>query len=389
MIADGTSDLGRLVAPFLPGSHYNCVFSLEHWIQCSVIATNKHGDAVAIATDLGKSERIVILPQLADKAGFIRKLIADFLPPRCPEFFPEFGSKGWVKEPEYELPKVLELNKKIEAEREDYERSMRAIDEQIRVERETNGWMQNLLTETGDVLVVAVKKSLEVLGFTNVKDVDVERDAAGQSRREDLQILDESPAIIVDVKGLGGIATDSDIQQASKHATMRMKEWKRTEVISLFVINQERSIPPLKRSSEPFRQEMVTHSEDVGTGLLTTWDLYRMVRGHLDNNWPVESVKPLFYQSGRIFPIPAHYHPLGVITEALTPAFVLITREELKIGDRLAWEEGIGFSEHKVVSLRLDDQPVTSVQAGKEVGIQTEPPHGKLKKKRKIYRVAV
>jgi hypothetical protein len=32
MIADGTSDLGRLVAPFLPGSHYNCVFSLELWM---------------------------------------------------------------------------------------------------------------------------------------------------------------------------------------------------------------------------------------------------------------------------------------------------------------------------------------------------------------------
>jgi hypothetical protein len=250
MTADGTSDLGRLVTPFLQGSQYNCFFpSLQDWIQCSVIATNKHGDAVAITTGLAESNRIIILPQLANKSEFIHKLIVDFLPHRCPEFFPEFGAKGWVKEPEYELRTVLELNKKIEIERDEYGRKMRAIDEEISLEREKNGWMQDLLTGTGDTLVAAVKKALEALGFTKVKDVDAERDAAGQTRREDLQILDASPAIIVDVKGIGTPPGDTDIQQAGKHATMRMKEWKSTEVISLFVVNQEKKYPTIKTES--------------------------------------------------------------------------------------------------------------------------------------------
>jgi hypothetical protein len=389
MIAKGASNVERLVAPFLPGGRYSCVFSLQHWGECSVVATNKHGDAVAIATDLGKSERILILPQLADKAGFIRKLITDFLPPECPEFFPEFGSKGWVKEPEYELPKVLELNRKIEAEREDYERSIRAIEEQIRVERETNGWMQNLLTETGDGLVVAVKKALDVLGFTKVTDVDAERDSQGKKRREDLQILDAAPAIIVDVKGLGNCPGDPDIQQPNKHATMRMREWDRTDVISLFIVNQERNLPPLGRADEPFRAEMVTYSEDVKTGLLTTWDLYRLVRGHWDNGWAIEQIKPLFYKSGRILPVPVHYHLLGSVTEVLRPAFILVAGEGIKVGDRIALEIGPGFVEHKVVSLQVNDKSVDSAEPGTEIGIQTDPIHSKLKEGRKIYRVAV
>jgi hypothetical protein len=389
MTADTTSELGRLLSSFLPGSSYNCV--LEHQLVgvSSVIASTKHGEVVAFATDFASGGRMIVVPQLADKAGFVGRLITDFLPVRCPEFFPEFGSKTWVHAPEYELPDVLELARQSHLARDEYDQRIRVIHDKIEAEQEKNGWMHRLLTESGDELVSAVKEALRVLGFSNVKDVDPERDAQGQTRREDLQILDDVPSVIVDIKGLNGVPKDSDIQQPGKHAMMRMKDWKRTDVISLFIVNQERNIPPLTRGEEPFRPEMVANSEDMNTGLLTTWDLYRMVRGHWDNGWPVEHIKPLFYKSGRILPVPTHYEGLGSVTHSFTNAFTLMLEQKVSVGDRLAWEVGSGFVERTASSLQVNNKSVDSAEPGTEVGIQTNPLHSNLKEGRKIYRVVV
>ena len=312
----------------LPGSKYEFTFPAPHQLGIvNTIAFNKHGDAVAIATNLERSPRIIIVPQLADKAGFIRKLTVDFLPQRCPEFFPEFGSKTLVHEPEYELPKVLELGQRMTSERDEYERRVTVIDAQIEAEKQQNAWMYQSHTGTGESLVSAVKEALTVLGFSQVEDVDTELDEQGKNRQEDLQILDQSPTIIVDVKGLTGGPKDSDIQQPCKHAYLRIEEWKRTNVISLFVVNHERNLPPLRRT-EAFRPEMVIASEEAETGLLTTWDRHRLVRGVWDHNSPLEQVKPLLYKKGRILPLPRHYKALGSVTHSYTARFHTDSRAE-------------------------------------------------------------
>jgi hypothetical protein len=385
MVADTTSELGRLLSPFLSGSSYDCILNHQKIPDSSAIALNKHDEVVAFATDFATDKRIIVVPQLADKAEFIRKLIVDFLPSRCPEFFPEFGSKKWVHAPEYELPKVLELGQELELARVEYEQNVKALNEQIQAERDQNQWVYDLLTESGDRLVSALKNALRTLGFSQVEDVDTQRDSAGQTRREDLQILDTRPTIIVDVKGLGSVPSDADIQQPGKHALMRIREWNRTDVISLLIVNHERNTPPLHRKAEPFRSEMVSNCEEDKTGLLTTWDLYRLIRGQWKHGWSLEHVKPLFYKSGRIWPVPAHYKLLGTVTKVFTPAFILATEQPLKVGDRVAWEEGLGFSEYTVESLRVSNQAIHSALAGTEVGIRTNPLHEKLKEGRTIY----
>src|SRR5690606_33742325 len=96
-----------------------------------------------------------------------------------------------------------------------------------------------------------------------VVDVDEERDREGKSRREDLQITDRSPTLIVDIKGIGGYPGDEDALQASKHASIRMKEWKRTDVNGLSIINHQRHLPPLERENQmPFRQELLHAAEE-------------------------------------------------------------------------------------------------------------------------------
>src|SRR5436190_7067769 len=78
------------------------------------------------------------------------------------------------------------------------------IEETIRTERDQNRWLHDLIVETDQALVEAVKKAFEVVGFVKIIDVDKERDREGKTRREDLQVHDKSPTLIVDIKGIGG-----------------------------------------------------------------------------------------------------------------------------------------------------------------------------------------
>jgi hypothetical protein len=79
MFLAGTSELAKLLFPFLEGSEYECTFS--GLTQDSILATNKYGSAVAAQINFDPFRgHLIILPQLADKAGFIQKLISEFLP---------------------------------------------------------------------------------------------------------------------------------------------------------------------------------------------------------------------------------------------------------------------------------------------------------------------
>ena len=143
----------------------------------------------------------------------------------------------------------------------------------------------------------AVIKTLCILGFEKVVDVDKESrtSSSGGSLREDIQIKDESPILIVDVKGITGLPSDPEATQAHRHATMRMKEWERTDINCLTIINHQRNIPPLDRENNmPYRQELIDGASQMDLGLMTTWDLYRLLRSFLRNNWKPENIKPLF-----------------------------------------------------------------------------------------------
>ena len=72
-------------------------------------------------------------------------------------------------------------------------------------ERKNNGFLHQLLTASGPELVAAVRQTLGVLGFRSVIDVDQElTDGKSKvSRREDLQIQDHSPILLVEIKGIG------------------------------------------------------------------------------------------------------------------------------------------------------------------------------------------
>ena len=50
-----------------------------------------------------------MVPQLNDKAGFLKRLIPEILPSLSPQFFPDFKVDEWIHQRPYQLRKVWEF----------------------------------------------------------------------------------------------------------------------------------------------------------------------------------------------------------------------------------------------------------------------------------------
>jgi hypothetical protein len=389
---DTTHALGKLVAAHLEGGRFNCTVHAGSWAghDWLNLCQNKFGQPVGVAWLQKKEGTVIVVPQLNDKVTFLTNLFTDVLPELAPHLFPDIVRGRWTHQPEYELPKILQL-KQAHAEIERRSQAeIAALETQIEKERSANGWLHDLLTATDATLVQAVKHALSTIGFQNIVDIDEERDREGKSRREDLQIQDQSPTLVVDVKGIAAFPSDEDALQADKHAAIRMREQKRTDLVGLSIVNHQRHLPPLERENAmPFRQELIDAAQERSLGLITTWDLYRLVRNSRKLGWRVEDIKPLFYNKGRIEPVPQHYEFIRTVAKAWTEKFgVVISAAELRVGDRIAVEFPIEFEEVEVDSIQVNDQAVESATVGDPAGLLWPKEKPKLREGMRVFRIA-
>jgi hypothetical protein len=124
--------------------------------------------------------------------------------------------------------------------------------------------------------------------------------------------------------------------------------------------------------------------------LLTTWDLFRLTRSYLKLVWKHEHIQAVFYQSGRIEPVPQHYELIGVVEyfwEKAGAVGVRLEAPELRLGDRIAFELSVEFEEQDVESLQADKNPVSQAEGGMLAGIQTFLHKDQLKKGIRVFRV--
>jgi len=393
------SPLSQLLSDHLDGAQFSCTLSpRDAWAKVdkswTTLVANKYGSPVGgTITPMTGKGLIVILPQIQDKARFLVKLLKNVLPDLCPYPFPHVEGARWVQQPEYELPKVLEFKSKIQQIQEEAKKRVIAFEEAIEKERTVFDYMHDLIRGTGRPLVGAVKKTLEVLGFQSVVDVDEEMEKAQDKRpkREDLRIHDESPILLVEVKGISGLPRDAAALQVWKYIAPRMREWGRIDIQGLAIINHQRNSPALDRENKaPFREDILTNAQEQEFGLLTTWDLFRLTRSYIKNCWKPEHIKTLFYQSGRIDPVPRHYEFVGVLEhfwERSGAVGVRIEAAEVRHGYRIAFELPVEFEEQAVESLQVDKHPVVQAEIGMLAGIETHLTKEQAKKGVRVFRL--
>ncbi|WP_227243999.1 hypothetical protein [Paraburkholderia caribensis] len=386
-----SSPVASLLAKHLDGAHFTCTVKggfrkQDPW---QTLAVNKFNQPVGIMRRHEKGGMIIVLPQLADKAAFLRELMTTVLPDLASHLFPEVARGSWTARAEYELPRIAELQAGKARIAAETEAALARLDADIEAERASNGWLHDLLTETGDPLVAAVERALAEIGFEQVVDVDKIRDAEGKSRREDLRIEDGSPLLIVDIKGIGGYPSDDDATQATKHALINMRELGRTDIQGLAIINHQRHLPPLDRENNmPFRQELLDVAGETGLGLLTAFDLYRMIVNMRRLGWPSEHVKPLVYGHQRIYPVPTHYRYIGTVAKAYTGKFgVVLVENSIEIGDRIAVEGPIYFDEAEVTSIHINNAAAERANVGDPAAFLWPEGNAKLREGMRVYAV--
>lgn len=389
--------LSRTIADHLSTASFSCTMQprtyqlKERWVP---LATNRFGEAVAtlIVPEEEAKGWVLLLPNLDDRPRFLKRLLVGVLPEMAPQLFPHVEGARWVEHSEYELPGVLDLKGHIRQVEEEARVRVGELEERITATRHDLGYLHDLLTEQGRPLVEAVKRTLEMLGFRNVVDVDAELVAAGQpDKDEDLRIEDGSPLVLVEVKGVRGTSSDDDALQVAKHIAPRMKKLGRTDVKGLVIINHQRHLPALEREQDPFRDLVVTSATEQDIGLMTAWDLYRVTRSFLANGWTHEHVRDLFYRSGRIRPLPDHYGPLGTVEkfrDKIGVVSVRLNEGELGLHDRIAFDLPWGFEEHVVESLQVEGAPVDPAPEGSLAGIKTPLTKEKAKPGTRVYKVA-
>jgi len=384
-IAFDRRGLGQLLERGAASAWYSCTLrpawhQREHWVS---LATNKYGEDIAglIKQDdpLGC---LLILPQMPN----VDKILVELLEDWCAEWnlalFPHLEGARWVHRREYEIPRVIELSSRIQEIEQRSRKEIETLELEIEQEREKNKDWYTLLRGKGDELVQAVIRSLGRLGFQQVIDVDEQSPQQGASRllREDIQIHDQSPVLVIDVKGVQGHPSDDESTQSEKHSTMRIREWHRPDVQPLTIINHQRNLPPRDRDPKAYRDEIIDNAKDTGLGLMTTWDLFKLMRNAASLSWPPEVVKPIFYRTGRIDPVPEHYISVGAIERVWQEAFAIVPSQPIKVGSRLAIEVEDCFEEIPVKSIHIDNKPVEEAPPGSRCGIGYAEASKKLRK---------
>ncbi len=382
IVVDEKSRFGALLARHIDEARFGCVFtwtphSNNRWTWIP-LATNKHGECVAglalTRTNEDRAGIVLMLPQEMDYGPFLRELLGDVLPDATPHLYPDVVASRWTRQAVYELPRVRQLNEEIAQIKADAARRVQELQGKVDAEREQYGYLHELLLETGEPLVLAVRKTLVLLRVGTVIDADAEVEGRpGAMKREDLRVEGGSALLLVEIKGIGGMPSDAEALQVAKYLIPRMKELKSTSIQGLSIVNHRRNRAPLERDHRNvFRDEILTNAREQSVGLLTTWDLFRLARGFLRHAWSSEQVRGVFYRVGRIDPYPDHYEPLGKVEHVYERAKAVTIELEygaLEVGDRVAFELSIDFEELQVGSLQLEGKKVSRIERGEVAGL--------------------
>jgi hypothetical protein len=169
-----------------------------------------------------------------------------------------------------------------------------------------------------------------------------------------------------------------------------MKEWNRTDVQGLSIINHQRNIPALDRET-PFRDVVRDEAEAQDIGLLSTWELFKLLRGSHRWEWDERHLKPLFYRKGIIEGIPEHYEYVGKVERYMQKEGNRIVgiRVEVEVNceDRISFVLPTEFYEQDVESLQIDNADVETASKGDIVATTTGLTKEQAKAGLRVYRV--
>jgi len=386
-ISIAPSEFKRLFDQHLEGFQYHTTFepSLDMIEQNELnylpLIHNADGEVISFLLE-GDKDTFLVLPAIADQAGFLDELLSTILPDRYPDLFPFSDKNNWLNQSAYHLPN----HRKLLEERQELERKYN--DDRLLVDRRIDDnisqfkFLHSLLNATDNELVEALIKYFEWLGIEKIVDKD---QTAGNLKEEDLQLIHGNRLLIVEVKGIGGTSKDDECSQIAKVRFRRMRELKRTDVYALYIVNHQRHLPPMSRNNPPFQEQQIIDAEEDSRGLLTTWELFRAFEYVVDGILTKEDIIHHLYDTGLIRLKPTlSYTCIGRPKELFQRGEVVIIDLNgtlIKVGDQVLISSNDDYKLVEVISIRLDEEEVSEAANG-EAGIRL---HGRVKEADQLW----
>ena len=169
-----------------------------------------------------------------------------------------------------------------------------------------------------------------------------------------------------------------------------MKEWNRTDVKGLAIINHERNFPPLRRNNHPFTKPQIEDSKHNEFGLISTKNLFLLIRGMMKYNWDKRIIRAMMYKKGLITNIPDHYTPIGVIEnywEHHKVVGIRLQYDKIKLNEKIGLVLDFDYLEQNIKSLQVEKNDREEAIIGELAGIKTSFPKEMLRKKTIVYKV--
>lgn len=346
----------------------------KNFYDITPLIYNEIGEIVSYYHFYKESAHIFLFPEIENKAQFIYTLITEVLPNICPTLFPNHGQFNWLNNSDYLVPEQKQLDtEKLTVEKK-YIAKIAKINEKIRLNYQKYQFIHNLLTETDQSLVLAIKQFLEWLEFESVIIMD---ELQENLLEEDLQVESPKGLLIIEAKGIGGTSKDRDCNQVSKIRNRRMKEKQRFDVHGLYIVNHQRYIDPKQRKNPPFTKEQIDDAINDDRGLLTTYELYKSYSLIEQGLLTKKQVRDKLFNYGLITLEP-ELISLGKPKELFQKGKIVIidlqSSIHLSIGDNIFFKnEHNDIVKTTICSLQLNEVEKNSIVGnGDEVGIKLD-----------------
>jgi hypothetical protein len=277
------------------------------------LVANDQRRSVALLRESARG-RCALVPYFGNSTvPAIEIILREILPNLSPHLAYDEAQR-WLRESDYLMPSLKELRAKRIAAKSEYELLDRSLSENY--DREWRsvqiGWNE-LLTSGGDTLKLAVKRALELFGWScvDVDDYWSTRDASRQ-KEEDLWIAEGSdpdpskPGVtLIEVKSNErGTASERDYSQLIKYLSRRKSEFKNGDLQGLLAINHSLLTPPKDRPTA-FTDMMIRDAKNDNVRLVTTWDIFQLVQRLLEGTTTKNEIRGLFNASGMVTAPPA------------------------------------------------------------------------------------
>lgn len=293
-------------------------------------------------------------------------MIEDILPIIVPHIVPESRKFSWLKDVSFKNEEQILLEQKKADLEKEYKEKIAQIDRSIEEDIEKHKFLQELLTETGDVLVFALKTYFEWLGFVDVKIID----GLEEKLREDIQIMDGEDLYIIEIKGIGGTSTDAECAQIGKHHRKREKEYRDKNIYPFYVVNHQRYRNPKERENPPFSDDQISYAECDERGLLTTWELYKRYWMIEKEIFTKKEIRMSLKEIGLMTLLPDTIKKIGTFSEYYKKpkAGNMVIDKEVSVADEVLCEKNGDWKKAKVMSIEVNNVSVDTASQG-EIGI--------------------